>query len=496
MNKDFNKETSINVEMKTFKDLLALSLVIPNFQRSYVWKEINLKKLINDLEEFLLSNKDEYYMGTLLLYKSENKEEYEIIDGQQRITTLTIFYNSLFNGIPDNFKIAFSSQESINNIVGAKKYFDDGKYKIEQNKNDLFEKLKFTVIITNSQDEAFTFFDTQNSRGVKLKAIDLLKAHHLRAINDNERQKVSAKKWENVENTKNGFIRKNSDFIDELFKYILYRARVWRGNKVGIVDIESSDRIQNEKIKVEFEKGVQSDIIQLYPHHKNMLVHTIDIDENEDYIMDFRFKQYRHQPKDLPFSLRQPISKGLEFFLFVEKYAQIVEYLNKDNSQILEYRDFYKGVINPDNTNSPFSVYLKEFFMLCVVCYYDKFEHNKLFEFSLWLEYLLGAVRIKQSMIVERTIPKTIRELPYNIVDIILESYTSDEIISYLQNIEKIDNENIDKIYSFEKISGQIYEDSIRDRYIKLVKKYYKQNNEKNLKDKKIWIDQRLKNVE
>lgn len=227
-----------------------------------------------------------------------------------------------------------------------------------------------------------------------------------------------------------------------------------------------------------------------------MLVHTIDIDENEDYIMDFRFKQYRHQPKDLPFSLRQPISKGLEFFLFVEKYAQIVEYLNKDNSQILEYRDFYKGVINPDNTNTPFSVYLKEFFMLCVVCYYDKFEHNKLFEFSLWLEYLLGAVRIKQSMIVERTIPKTIRELPYNIVDIILESYTSDEIISYLQNIEKIDNENIDKIYSFEKISGQIYEDSIRDRYIKLVKKYYKQNNEKNLKDKKIWIDQRLKNVE
>ena len=105
--------------------------------------------------------------------------------------------------------------------------------------------------------------------------------------------------WENVENTKNGFIRKNSDFIDELFKYILYRARVWRGNKVGIVDIESSDRIQNEKIKVEFEKGVQSDIIQLYPHHKNMLVHTIDIDENEDYIMDFRFKQYRHQPKAL-----------------------------------------------------------------------------------------------------------------------------------------------------------------------------------------------------
>lgn len=487
MNNKIEKEI-IGVEMKTFRDLFHIKLTIPDFQRSYVWKNENLQKILNDFEEFISSRKDEYYMGTILLFK--NKDGYEIIDGQQRITTLTILYSVIYDKfIPNNFQLSLSSQESINNIIESKKYF---LKKIENEKlcNDLkniFEKLKFTVITTTSQDEAFTFFDTQNSRGIKLKAIDLLKAHHLRAINDNERQKVSAKKWEKVENTKNGFIRRDSDFIDELFKYILYRARVWRGNKAGIIDIESSERIQNEKIKVEFEKGVQSDIIQLYPHHKNMLVHAIDIDENEEYIMDFRFKQYRHQPKDLPFSLRQPISKGLEFFLFVEKYAQIIEYLNNDNSQTLEYRDFYKDVIS----DSSFSVYLREFFILCIVCYYDKFEHNRLFEFSLWIEYILGAIRVKQSMIVERTIPKTIRELPYNIVDIILGAYTSDEIINYLQDIEKIDNEDIEKIYSFEKID----ENSIRDRYVKLIKRYYKQNNENNLKDKRIWIEQRLKNA-
>ena len=96
-------------------------------------------------------------------------------------------------------------------------------------------------------------------------------------------------------------------------------------------------------------------------------------------------------------------------------------------------------------------VYLKEFFILCVVCFYDKFEHNKLFEFSLWLEYFLGSIRVRQSMIVERTIPKMIRELPYNIIDIILGSYTSDEVIEFLKSIEKIDNEKIETIYSFEK---------------------------------------------
>ena len=489
------EEEIINVEMKTFIDLFDIKLTIPDFQRSYVWTNENLQKILNDFEEFISSKKDEYYMGTILLFK--NKDAYEIIDGQQRITTLTILYSVIADmPIPNNFQLSFSSQESINNIIEAKKYFLK-KIKTKEINNDLiniFEKVKFTVITTTSQDEAFTFFDTQNSRGVKLKAIDLLKAHHLRAINDNERQRVSAKKWEKVENTKNGFIRRDSDFIEELFKYILYRARVWRGNKSGIVDIESSERIQNEKIKVEFEKGVQSDIIQLYPHHKNMLVHTIDIDENEEYIMDFRFKQYRHQPKDLPFSLRQPISKGLEFFLFVEKYAQIVEYLNKDNSQTSEYRGFYNQVICQnynEKCKSSYSVYLKEFFILCVVCFYDKFEHNKLFEFSLWLEYFLGSIRVRQSMIVERTIPKMIRELPYNIIDIILGSYTSDEVIEFLKSIEKIDNEKIETIYSFEKTD----KNSIRDRYIESILNYYGHKELKNLQNKRIWIEQRLKNA-
>jgi uncharacterized protein with ParB-like and HNH nuclease domain len=164
MDKNFNSETSINVEMKTFENLLDLLIVIPDFQRSYVWKEINLKKLINDFEEFLSSNKDEYYMGTILLFRNDKK--YEIIDGQQRITTLTILYNIIFSQFPNNFEIAFSSQESINNIINAKKYFESNKDKINKIKN-IFKKLKLTVIITTSQDEAFTFFDTQNSRSFK-----------------------------------------------------------------------------------------------------------------------------------------------------------------------------------------------------------------------------------------------------------------------------------------------------------------------------------------
>jgi hypothetical protein len=483
--------SSVIVQNLSFDGLKEMIITIPDFQRSYVWDNENLQKLIDDFEEFLLRDKNEYYMGTILLYK--DGEKYEIIDGQQRITTLTILFNVLNNEFPTNFQLAFSSQDSINNIIKAKIYFDKNKEKINHIQ-DICNKLKFTVITTQSQDEAFTFFDTQNSRGVKLKAIDLLKAHHLRAINDNEKQRVSAKKWEKVENTKKGFIRENSDFIDELFKYILYRSRVWRGNQSDIVNIESSNRIQNEKIKSEFEKGHQADNIQLYPHHKNMFVHSIDIDENEEYILDFRWKQYRHKPKDLPFSLRQPISKGLEFFLFVEKYAQIVEFIGSDSNEISGYRDFYNKVIS----DSSFSIYLREFFILCVVCYYDKFEHQKLVEFSLWLEYILGAIRIRQSMIVERTVPKTIRELPYNMIDIIIGAYTPSEIIEFLKSIKRFENDDISKIYSFEEVkkNGEKEENTIRVRYKKSIIKYYSQDEQtKSLADKRIWIEKKAKNV-
>ena len=485
-------ENSVKVEIESFSDLINLPISIPDFQRSYVWTDKNLEKLISDFEESESTQKDEYYMGTILLY--QNGETYEIIDGQQRITSLTILY-SILEKFPEKFQLSFSSQESINNIIKAKKYFNDNKLRVEKVKN-IFKKLQFTIITTLSQDEAFTFFDTQNSRGVKLKAIDLLKSHHLRAIYDIGRQRISAKKWETIENTKNGFIRPNNDFIDELFKYILYRSRIWRGNHDNIINIELSDRIQNEKIKFEFEKGNNTDFIQLYPHHKNMLVHSIDIDDNEEYILDFRWKQYKLKPKDLPFSIRQPISKGLEFFLYVEKYAQIVEFLNSDNKNIFEYKKFYENIIN----NSSFSVYLREFFILAVVCYYDKFEHHKLFEFSLWLEYILGAVRIKQSMIVEKTTPKVIRELPYNIIDIILSAYTSSDIIDFLKSIEQLDykvnTSNILNIYKFNNISGEIKDNSIRERYKKSILKYYKQTEElENLEKKRIWIKEKVKNV-
>ena len=87
-------ESIVNVDVITFNDLMKLTISIPDFQRSYVWTNKNLEKLISDFEESQYDNKNEYYMGTLLLY--DNNSKYEIIDGQQRITTLAILYKILY----------------------------------------------------------------------------------------------------------------------------------------------------------------------------------------------------------------------------------------------------------------------------------------------------------------------------------------------------------------------------------------------------------------
>ena len=67
--------------------------LIPEYQRSYVWEDDNIMELLDDLF-FAYENKpdNEYFLGSLVLKKLENEEfpEYEVLDGQQRLTTFFI----------------------------------------------------------------------------------------------------------------------------------------------------------------------------------------------------------------------------------------------------------------------------------------------------------------------------------------------------------------------------------------------------------------------
>ena len=76
--------------------------VIPSYQRPYAWTEIQAGELFTDLYDFFLKEKDDtYFLGSIVLIKEENKPHAEVIDGQQRLTTITILLSvitSRFSG--------------------------------------------------------------------------------------------------------------------------------------------------------------------------------------------------------------------------------------------------------------------------------------------------------------------------------------------------------------------------------------------------------------
>ncbi|MBP7666536.1 MAG: DUF262 domain-containing protein [Burkholderiaceae bacterium] len=69
---------------------------IPSYQRPYAWTEVQAGELFSDLVDFFTKEKDDtYFLGSIVLIKEEGKPPGEVIDGQQRLTTLTILLAAL-----------------------------------------------------------------------------------------------------------------------------------------------------------------------------------------------------------------------------------------------------------------------------------------------------------------------------------------------------------------------------------------------------------------
>ena len=70
--------------------------LIPNYQRPYSWGIENIEQLFDDLYEFFQRKTEEtYFLGSIVVIKQDGSPKSEIIDGQQRITSLTILFSVL-----------------------------------------------------------------------------------------------------------------------------------------------------------------------------------------------------------------------------------------------------------------------------------------------------------------------------------------------------------------------------------------------------------------
>lgn len=195
-------------------------LRIPFFQRQYVWGQDMWDRFLTDMDS-LVGARTKYFLGSLIFKEEEVKDEeamygvntkYSVIDGQQRLTTLSLYLKALHSLIADdttwnNFKATFFIQNgqntpvlshSINDrpayqevmwgnpldayedkrVVKAYHYFYD-ELKKKDNKRELlmavYARIKFVTIILDGQDDEQQIFDTINSLGVDLTIDELMK---------------------------------------------------------------------------------------------------------------------------------------------------------------------------------------------------------------------------------------------------------------------------------------------------------------------------------
>lgn len=249
-----------------FKDLIVSNLIISDYQRAYVWDKERVKILLEDLDEqinktntsdkrlykFLLGNLrlctriknnqnvDKYLLGSLILCESKdknNKKVLEVVDGQQRLITLALILRVLFNDSDSgNFlsKSEFTHSESKKHIKEnydfIKSWFEARPDKCNKFKEKLKDTIEFICILAPSLDDAFIFFDSVNAKGMRLEAYDLIKAFHLRALEDySAKSKDSkssftayfAKEFERLAKEKDG------ENLKILFNDTLTPARQW-----------------------------------------------------------------------------------------------------------------------------------------------------------------------------------------------------------------------------------------------------------------------------
>ncbi len=229
---------------------------IPPYQRPYAWTEEQTGKLFDDIYDAYADrdlSEDNYFLGSIVLIKDEVMPHADVIDGQQRLTTLTIFLSVLASRLPDGgnelkdyilekgkkyeglksrprlrirnrdngffekYIQGFQIDELIkldptkqdteaksNIILNAKLLMEriDSKFTLAEEIDNfcyfLMTKCYLVVVSTSSEQSAYRVFSVMNSRGLRLLATDIIKATIIGAIDDGKRDAYT-QKWEDLE---------------------------------------------------------------------------------------------------------------------------------------------------------------------------------------------------------------------------------------------------------------------------------------------------------
>ena len=196
-----------------FNDENKCNYIIPIYQRNYAWGDDEICSLLQDIKNACEKNKEQdknYYIGSLVVYRRDNGD-FEVIDGQQRLTTLTLIMHHLgklsFRNV--SFEHRDESEQALSNLNSEKlpSNFSQAlktiKKVIDGWGNDKDEIVKFLLdkveIIRTEVPEGTDlnhYFEIMNTRGEQLEKHEILKARLMKVLPTPIEQSLFAKIWD------------------------------------------------------------------------------------------------------------------------------------------------------------------------------------------------------------------------------------------------------------------------------------------------------------
>ena len=295
------------------------NLRIPSYQRPYKWNRKHIRNLFYDLRDAM--GKKVYQIGSVILH--ENDVYLDIVDGQQRLISISLFLHLL--GDLGNYKGAnqlLSAEFGELSCYHASENYNEwenltqlvGENEAQDICNFLLENCAVSVITMPKKrlSEAFQLFDSQNNRGKALEPHDLLKAYHLRK-EDTEDERI-VEKWEQ-------FVEDKNLSLKELFDKHLFRMRRWSRGETGLTNKRYGSYLRFTEDFIDDFKGV-------------------DLNQNFPYL-----ELYRHI-ENLPMSITMPIIDGSKFFEYIESVHETIRVHKKFLNEQLGLSDESEGEKN------------------------------------------------------------------------------------------------------------------------------------------------------
>ena len=347
---------------------------IPDYQRPYAWTTEQATELFDDLYSAMQDARvsgggSQYFLGSIVLIKNDRDPKSSVVDGQQRLTTLTMLFAVLRTVMPDAadditdflykkgkfslgekneyrltareedadfFRTHIQEPGGIAQLVASTDKLEDSRLRYRENAMLLLEKAKalspddrnalwkflandcsLVVISTPDLEAAYRIFSVLNNRGLDLAPIDIIKAEVLgsiRRMGSEDEAHTYSKKWSEIES------RLGRDAFGELFGHI---RSIYAKQKERVTEyktpIDLVDKVIDPYAEVwDFVRNADFEVTE-YAEKINEHLSWLNRVDFKDWVPPALFysKRFRQQPK-----LLAEFFKALErltYFLLVTK---------------------------------------------------------------------------------------------------------------------------------------------------------------------------------